>query len=377
MIAVSSKKTSCMEKFLEQLLRLLENGETCALCSVIGRSGSVPAPANAKLLVKEDGTIVGTVGGGALEAEVKGEAQRAISAKRPAVINFDFGAQASQDSIQICGGGISLFIEVIFPSGGEKEFFSKVLQEIHCSHSVALVSAVESSYRDKPPGGHRLLFDELGILAGGLARPEWNERVREAACGLLEQDDPLYLELEDRPEDYPELEGFLVEFIHPAPTLVVFGGGHIGRPLCQLGAICGFRVVVVDDRAEFADHERFPEAEHTIHSDYTSVFDSLQVGSNHYLVSVTRSHATDRQVIGQALRYRCAYIGMIGSRRKIKIIWEQLEKNGVDRTLLERVHAPVGVDIRAETPGEIAVSIMAEIIKTRRKRKPEIRKQKI
>ena len=366
-----------MEKFLEQLLRLLENGEKCALCSVIGRSGSVPAPANAKLLVKEDGTIVGTVGGGALEAEVKGEAQRAISAERPAVINFDFRAQAFQDSLQICGGRISLFIEVIFPTEGEKEFFSKVLQEIHCSHSVVLVTAVESSYRDKPPAGHRLLFNERGILAGGLTRPEWNERVRETVSGLLEQDDPLYLELENRPEDCPELEGFLVEFIHPAPTLVVFGGGHIGRPLCQLGAMCGFRVVVVDDRAEFSDPERFPEAERTIHSDYTSVFDSLQVGTRHFLVSVTRCHATDRQVIEQAVRYRCAYIGMIGSRRKIKLVWEQLEKNGVERALLERVHAPVGLGIRAETPGEIAVSIMAEIIKTRRKRKPEIRKQKI
>ena len=289
-----------MEKFLEQLLRLLENGEKCALCSVIGRSGSVPAPANAKLLVKEDGTIVGTVGGGALEAEVKGEAQRAISAERPAVINFDFRAQAFQDSLQICGGRISLFIEVIFPTEGEKEFFSKVLQEIHCSHSVVLVLAVESSYRDKPPAGHRLLFNERGILAGGLARPEWNERVRETVSGLLEQEDPLYLELENRPEDCPELEGFLVEFIHPAPTLVVFGGGH-----------------------------------------------------------------------------RCAYIGKIGSRRKIKLVWEQLEKNGVERALLECVHAPVGLGIRAETPEEIAVSIMAEIIKTRRKRKPEIRKQKI
>ena len=377
LISVSGKKDYGMEKLLGQLLRLLENGQKCALCSVIDREGSVPAPANAKLLVKEDGSIAGTIGGGALEADVQGLAHMVIKEQRPAIKKFDFGSEAPEDSLQICGGRIGLFIEVIFPSATEKEFFSKVLEEIRCSRSVAVATAVESSYRHSPPDGHRLLFNQQSILAGSLVESRWNERVRAAASGLFDQDDPLYLELESRPQDYPALEGFLVEFIHPAPTLVVFGGGHIGRQLCSLGAMCGFRVEVVDDRAEFAGPERFPDAECTIHSDYTSVFDTLTIGSRHFLVSVTRCHATDSQVIEQAVRHKCAYIGMIGSRRKIRLLWEQLEKKGVGRELLDRVHAPVGLDIRAETPKEIAVSIMAEIIRTRRSRKPEVRRQKI
>jgi len=366
-----------MEKLLEQLLRLLENGRKCALCSVISREGSVPAPANAKLLVKEDGEVAGTIGGGVLEADVQSLARTAISEERPGVKNFDFGAQPSRDSMQICGGRIGLFIEVIFPSRRDKEFFSKLLHETRSGRPVALATSVQSSHGQKPPAGQRMLFNERGVLSGGLASSELNERVRQAVSGLLQQEDPIYLRLEKRLEDYPELEGFLVEFIHPAPTLVVFGGGHIGRPLCSIGAMCGFRVVAVDDRAEFSDPERFPEAERTVHSDYTAVFDNLAIGPRHYLVSVTRSHATDSQVIEQAVRKQCAYIGMIGSRRKINLIWEQLEKKGVDRALLKRVHAPVGLDIRAETPEEIAVSIMAEIIRTRREGKPEVRQRTI
>ena len=361
-----------MEKLLENLLLLLSGGEKAALASVIGRSGSVPAPANSKLLVDSAGKIWGTVGGGALEGEVHHQAREAIAAEQPNVKSFDFQSDKLESAVQICGGKITLYTEVIFPTAREKEIFSVALEAVRASRTAALVTAVQSAYSEKPPAGQRLLLGREGVLAGSLARPEWNRKLSERAAGIFGQEDPLYLELAEKQADYPDLAGFLIEFIHPAPALVIFGGGHIGVPLCRLGALCGFRVIVVDDRAEYADPARFPEAERTLHSDFEEAFETLEIGPRHYLVSVTRCHTTDRKVIGRAAGLPAAYIGMIGSRRKVKLLWEELERRGVERTALERVHAPVGVEIGAETPEEIAVSIMAQIIQTRRGKKPGI-----
>ena len=361
-----------MENLLKNMLLLLSRGEKAALSSVISRSGSVPAPANSKLLVDSAGKIWGTVGGGALEGEVHHQAREVIAAERPSIKSFDFQSDSLESALQICGGKITLYTEVIFPTAQEIAIYSTALEAIRASRTAALVTAVQTAYSERPPSGPRVLLGREGVLAGSLARPEWNRKLSEKAKEMFGQEDPLYLELAEKPAGCQHLAGFLIELIHPAPALVIFGGGHIGVPLCRLGALCGFRVTVVDDRAEYADPARFPEAERTLHSDFEKVFDSLEIGPRHYLVSVTRCHTTDRQVIGRAAGLPAAYIGMIGSRRKVKLLWEELERRGVERVALERVHAPVGVEIGAETPEEIAVSILAQIIQTRRDKKPGI-----
>jgi xanthine dehydrogenase accessory factor len=335
---------------------------------VIGRSGSVAAPAGSRLLVREDGSIAGTVGGGALEGEVMADARTAIEAEMPLVREFDFTGDTAGENLQICGGKVTIFTEIIFPTCFERELAEKLLHEINNNRSVALVSEVSESYGSLPPSGHRMAFNRSGILAGSLTGKDLNELVAARAIALFDNPDPLLL----TGEESGGQRSFLVDYLHPEPVLVVFGGGHIGRPLAHLGALTGFRVVIVDDRPEFAAPERFPDAEWTFCGDYGEMFDKIGIGPSHYLVSVTRCHTTDRLVIKKAAVSDAAYIGMIGSRRKVSLLWKELQEEGITREQLERVHAPVGISIEAETPAEIAVSIIAQIISCRRGRRPVI-----
>ena len=157
-----------------------------------------------------------------------------------------------------------------------------------------------------------------------------------------------------------------VEPILQEPRLFIFGGGHIALALSKMARIAGFKIIVVDDRPEFASPERFPEAERTIAADFLEAFSRLNVDSSSYIVIVTHAHAGDEVVLERALQTEARYVGMIGSRRKNSVVFENLRAKGVSQDSIDRVHAPIGVPIHAWTSEEIAVSILAEIIKVRR-----------
>jgi xanthine dehydrogenase accessory factor len=357
-----------MTGFLEQLLLLLERGERVALTTVIEREGSVPAPADPRLLVCADGSAWGTVGGGLVEAEAVRASHRALEESHPVISRCTFDSREVSAGSMLCGGRIALFTEVILPGRGEEKIFAAALEELAAGRPVLLATLVtESSGRTG-----RMLFNPEGVLAGSLGDKALEDGVRAAVPGVEDAPDPVFFELD--PGRFPDLAGLLVEVFQPSPVLVIFGGGHIAVPLCRLGAMCGFRVTVVDDRPEYASSERFPEAREVLCDDFAAIFDRLNPGPGHYLVAVTRSHQQDQVVISHALKYPAAYLGMIGSRRKVKLLWDDLRKKGVDQSVLDRVHAPVGLAIGAETPAEIAVSIMAQIVQVRRDRKPAIRR---
>jgi xanthine dehydrogenase accessory factor len=164
-----------------------------------------------------------------------------------------------------------------------------------------------------------------------------------------------------------------IEPIIPTSTLYIFGGGHISFFLSRISKILGFQVVVIDDRNEYANPERFPEADRTIGDDYSRVFSQITVNKFSYIVIVTRGHAHDQIVLEWAITTDAKYIGMIGSRNKIKKVYNNLMAKGVLEAKLKQVHAPIGLDIKAETPEEIAVSIMAEIIQVRNSEKSQVR----
>jgi len=255
-----------MKDIYEEIVRLQSRGECAALATVISTSGSTPREAGSKMLVRQDGSIVGTVGGSIMEGQVKEEAKTVMREGKPKILDFDLTGKAADG--MICGGVAKVYIEPI----------------------VALAT--------------------------------------------------LYI--------------------------FVFGGGHISFSLARIGKMVGFRVVVIDDRQEYANPERFPEADETIADDFPRVFSRLAVNNFSYVVIVTRGHAYDQTVLEWALTTNAHYIGMIGSRKKIRKLYDNLKAQGASEEAFTRVHAPIGLDIKAETPEEIAVSIMAEIIKVRR-----------
>jgi xanthine dehydrogenase accessory factor len=201
---------------------------------------------------------------------------------------------------------------------------------------------------------------------GGLG----SDALDRAALGLMREavQDPRARDgLREVSVDGEHLELYL-EIRRPVQELVIVGAGHVARPMAHLGALLGFRVIVLDDRPEFATRERFPDADRLIRADFSDPFADVPLHERSHILLVTRGHKYDYECLLRALRTdpRPAYIGMIGSRRRVRATYVQLLDEGIDRDLIDRIHAPVGLDVGAETPEEIAVAVAAELVMVRR-----------
>ncbi|MBI5847269.1 MAG: XdhC family protein [Nitrospirae bacterium] len=247
----------------EELLRLKKEGRSSALATIVQCSGSAPQKTGSKMLVRDDGTIVGTLGGGCLEAEVVQAALMAIRDEQAATLPFDL---TEKQGGLVCGGRLSIFIEPVIPE----------------------------------------------------------------------------------------------------PTLVILGAGHVGKALATAARFSGFRVVVCDDRPEYANHENLPDAHDIVVHDFPSIFSRMLVPDKAYIVVATRGHNHDLDAVIAALRTPVRYIGLLGSRRKKALLFKALGDAGFSDAQISRVHIPVGLPINSVTPEEIAVSIMAQVIQKRR-----------
>jgi xanthine dehydrogenase accessory factor len=251
----------------EEIVRLRRAGRKSALATIIKVNGSIPSFPGAKMVVRDDGTIAGTIGGGCVEAEVWRAAREVMDSGRPRILSFSLAEDAAYDNGLICGGQLDIYIE------------------------------------------------------------------------------PL----------------------EPQPRAFIFGAGHISRSLSRLCSMLGFSVAVIDDRESYANRERFPEADEIIAGNYEEIFPKLDIHPGCYLIIVTRGHRDDMRVLRWAVTTQAGYIAMIGSRRKVINVVRELQKEGLPPELFERVHAPMGLDIGAVTPEEIAVSVAAEMTAVRRK----------
>lgn len=207
----------------------------------------------------------------------------------------------------------------------------------------------------------------LGTIGGG----SLEERVIREAVGAMRTGKikRLSYHLTEGEDTGMVCGGNLEVFIEPVlaePSLFIFGGGHIALALAKMARLAGFKIVVIDDRPEFATPQRFPEAEQTLVTDFSEAFPKLSIRSSDYIVIVTHGHKGDEVVLERVLRTEARYIGMIGSTKKNEAISSHLRAKGISQELLDRVYTPVGLKINAQTPAEIAVSILAEIIKVRR-----------
>jgi xanthine dehydrogenase accessory factor len=250
----------------EELVRLRRLGQKCALATIVQVRGSIPSYESAKLLVREDGSMAGTIGGGCVEAEVWNAAREVIDTEKPRHLTFNLGQDAAYDNGLICGGQLDVFVEAVVPQ----------------------------------------------------------------------------------------------------PRAFIFGAGHISKSLSKAATLAGFETVIIDNRESFANRERFPEAGEIYAAEYEEVFPQLAINETSYVVIVTRGHRDDMRVLRWAAGTQARYISMIGSKRKVINVVRELEKEGVSREAMERIFAPMGLDIGAISPEEIAISVVAEMIAVRR-----------
>jgi xanthine dehydrogenase accessory factor len=359
-----------------QLTALAETGEPVAMATVVGTRGSTPREVGAKMLVRSAGETAGTVGGGCGEAQVFWEAVRALEESRPRLIEVDLTGEINDSSPTNCGGVMEVFVDCLRwdrprASGVSDLDAVRALAAVVAAHEpVVLVVAVtnpdglggvepgvkwivegDGTLRGAAPQGLGALVREAGgkALGEGRSRRAW--AVESDGCWVGAAEAGL---------------GLFIEVIAPAPDLVVVGAGHIAQPLVLMGKLLGFRVVVVDDRARFANRERFPEADEILVGRIEDLLGRWPIGASTYLVLVTRGHQFDEAALKVVVGSEAAYIGMIGSRRRVREVFRHLTAAGVAAERLGRVHAPIGLSIGAETPAEIAVAIVAELVQVRR-----------
>ncbi len=349
-----------MEDIYSEIIKALEKKEKVVLATLITRVGSAPRAVGAKYLVKEDGTSLGSIGGGCVEAEVWQEAQKVMEKREGRVLHFELTSEQLAEGGLVCGGNIDIFLEPL------KEDFLSIYQEavrVRQRGGSAILATLVLVDGDFPKGeGSKVLMktsgEKVGSLLGGA---EWEKKILSEGEEVLREKKPkvLVLSSEDRRME------ILLEPVFSEPTVYVFGAGHVSEQLAPLAKKVHFKVVVIDDREIFANRERFPEADEVIVSGFEKCFDRLNIGDSSYIVIVTRGHLYDGIVLEQAVESKAPYIGMIGSRKKIRTLYQSLMKKGIAKETLGWVHAPIGIDINSETPEEIAVSIVAELIKVR------------
>jgi xanthine dehydrogenase accessory factor len=253
----------------EEIVRLKHNGDSCALAAIIKVKGSTPRPEGSKMLVRSDGTILGSIGGGCVEASVWEAAMEVIQQETPRILDFDMTGREDTPEGLICGGIMQVMVEPILPQ----------------------------------------------------------------------------------------------------PGVFILGAGHIGFAVSKLAKFAGFRVVVVDDRPAYANAERFPDADEIYVDDPASKISKLNINKTAYLVIACRGHLEDQETLVEALKTSAGYIGMLGSHKKVKTVFANLVARGISQVSLKRIHAPIGIPIATDTPEEIAVSIIAEMVDFRRQNK--------
>lgn len=346
---------------LTETLTALKNHERVVLATIIASSGSTPLPAGASMLVKQNGpTVFGSVGGGLLEAGVTEEALKCVSGNQGAMIKAFTLNESDAGKGMICGGSVDVLIEEL----GEEHLplFSQLIDTRDKGIDCCLLRVVDST----PRVVQRAVLADVGKEA--LCRPPLDALLK--TYGIADDVVARQLRRLQSEVSIVRLRGPAGELVFQAiprvESLVICGGGHIGRSLSKIASVAGFSVTVIDDREEYAGASRFPDAAQVLVKQWSELFAAITILESTSIVIVTRGHEFDKEVLRQAVATRARYIGMIGSAKKVAAIFDALLKQGTPISTLKRLHAPIGMDIGAITAEEIAVSIVAELIKARR-----------
>ena len=341
-----------MHHELTELLNVVSGGMKLALCSVVATKGSSPQKAGALMLVYADGHQTGTLGGGCVEAEVKQEALKVLASnqmKGPTFRSFTLDDDYGWDDGLICGGRMDMLIEPL-----EDKSILLYLRYLRdylekgegCTEAIVTDS---NNVFNVPAAGSRLLFDRHGNLISSY---------------------PEGLSIEPGSEGLPVVknrrpwakQGIAYLPILPRCRLLIVGGGHVGLAVAELANHADFDIWIVDDRKMYANAERFPMAQRVVTGSIDETLGSIEITPNTFCLIVTRGHAHDEEALFHLADRGARYVGMIGSKRKVRLIFDDLLAAGINAGALDKVHAPVGINIGSQTVPEIAVSIVSELI---------------
>jgi xanthine dehydrogenase accessory factor len=343
-----------------EILAGLQRGEGLALATIVSSSGSTPVPPGAKMLVRDRPDVpLGTIGGGCIEADVLGEARAFLRSSGTSMIRRFTLTEDNIESGMLCGGMIDVLVERLPEE--ESAVYTALCSCREAGRDAALVTVLG-------PAGEKRTKLLLPIHSSGMGEEEIRllERVAgdlpgssaETFSGAVERQTVVRL-----PVSGGEL---VIEPVIGLQDLIIFGGGHVSKVVLRAAALAGFRVTVVDDRPEYANAVRFPEAWRTLAVGFDDAWSQLPVSPSTSIVIVTRGHKFDERVLEHAVRTPARYIGMIGSQRKVTATFANLLGRGVSRELLKHVRSPIGLEIGAATAEEIGISIVAELIAVRR-----------
>jgi xanthine dehydrogenase accessory factor len=362
------------QELFQTLRNALEMGEDMALATIVRRRGSVPREVGAKMLVSRDGRISGTIGGGCGEAEVWRAALNALDTGRPRMAQVSLTEEIALESQGVCGGVFDVFIQP-WQASIQSEQFSplELVSEIQAALAkgqaivLATIIAAGGAWRETP--GQQRLYYEDGRTSGAFPEisltPVAREQIAQAAQTAFTAENARIVKI-SAGETATWAEIFL-EPLLPAPVLLIAGAGHIAAPLAALGSLMKFSVSVTDDRASFANRERFPGAQQILVGDIESTLRAYPITPRTHIVLVTRAHSHDVQGLRAIIDSPAAYIGMIGSQRRVWAVLKLLHAEGIASEKLLRVRAPIGLDLGGQTPEEIALAILSEIVLLRHK----------
>lgn len=344
-----------MREIIKEAVGLLEKGEGFILATVVEQNRSAPRSAGARMVVTRAGAVVGTVGGGALEAKVQKIAAEVLKNRKPAVIFFNLTAGDSSGMGMICGGDARVLVDYVDSEDPAcLPLYRELAVALDRGDRAWLVTLLPSEETGRP-GSTFLMRDDDTIIGipGDVAEGLQTLLDEVRGCSTF---------------TFLESHRAVIDPTVNRATALIFGAGHVGKSLVPVLSSVEFRTVILDDRQEFANRERFASADQIVHlGSFEEAFRGMTIDERSYIVIITRGHLHDRTVLRQALRTKAAYIGMIGSRTKRELTYKALLDEGFTKTDLERIHSPIGLSIKAETPAEIAVSIAAEMIEIRAK----------
>lgn len=358
-----------MDGILLQVHQELTQGRSLCLATIVNQIGSAPRALGASFLVREDGSIAGTIGGGRLEADVIATAVQTLASKESRIMHFRLKGTDAAQTDMLCGGDVDVYLEPVLPGDqAALDIFAAAARVLARGDRALLITPLLPGAQESL-AGRKLLISEKGETIGSVeVLPELANDLRSDLEELVGRANPgLWMQ--------QTAEGLKIDcFLEPvasAPLVFLFGGGHVSLQVAKLVKMVGFKLIVMDDRSEFANPQRFPMADDIWVGDYEKVLENTELGPEAYVLIITRGHVYDKEVLAQALSKPAAYVGMIGSRRKREIIYRALLEEGFSQDDLAKVHSPIGLDIGAETPEEIAISIVAELVQERARRHPK------